>query len=159
MNLSTPVREHLNPWAAFCLVGVLQGGVYGQANIYFVKQLNIGVLLQLVSSNLCSCSSPRHAVFSIIGKHVSYSGIFRGFGFAGVRDTLSQGIPYVFSETVQKSFLDPLYDTSDAPGKHCSVLFCSMIGVACRWSPCWCQEMEFCDCEFNRCYIHKSRVT
>ena len=25
MNLSTPAKEHLNPWAAFAVVGILQG--------------------------------------------------------------------------------------------------------------------------------------
>ena len=33
MNVSTPVKDSLNPWAAFAVVGVLQGAVYGQANI------------------------------------------------------------------------------------------------------------------------------
>jgi hypothetical protein len=33
MNTATPVKEHLNPWAAFAVVGVLQGGVYGQVSL------------------------------------------------------------------------------------------------------------------------------
>ena len=41
MNIGTPVKEVLNPWAAFAVVGILQGGVYGQCNIYFSKQLGI----------------------------------------------------------------------------------------------------------------------
>lgn len=35
MNCATPVKEHLSPWVAFGVVGVLQGGVYGQCNIHF----------------------------------------------------------------------------------------------------------------------------
>ncbi len=42
MNISTPVKEYLNPWMAFAVVGILQGGVYGQCNMYFSKTLGIG---------------------------------------------------------------------------------------------------------------------
>eukprot|EP00924_Labyrinthula_sp_SR-Ha-C_P001665 maker-scaffold_18-snap-gene-5.1-mRNA-1 protein AED:0.03 eAED:0.03 QI:76/1/1/1/1/1/4/121/245 len=84
MNASTPVKESLNPWAAFFVVGVLQGGVYGHANIFFSKTLKIG-------------------------KKLSYAGMLRGVGFAGVRDTFSQGIPYVFSKTVEEKLFSPVF--------------------------------------------------
>ncbi len=84
MNLATPVKEQFNPWMAFALVGVLQGGVYGQANIYFSKKLNIGKL-------------------------PTYAGMFRGVPFAGVRDMISQGVPYVFSDIVLCRIVFPLF--------------------------------------------------
>ena len=37
MNLCTPAKEYFNPWAAFAVVGVLQGCVYGQANVHFTR--------------------------------------------------------------------------------------------------------------------------
>lgn len=37
MTAATPIKEHLNPWAAFAAVGVLQGGVYGHANIHLAN--------------------------------------------------------------------------------------------------------------------------
>lgn len=94
MNASTPTRDYFNPWAAFALVGVLQGGVYGQANIFFVKSLNIG-------------------------KKVTYMGLLRGYGFAGLRDMLSQGIPYVLAKSVETEFLDKVYKTDEnSMGSH-----------------------------------------
>uniref|UniRef100_A0A7S3LQ80 ADP,ATP carrier protein n=1 Tax=Aplanochytrium stocchinoi TaxID=215587 RepID=A0A7S3LQ80_9STRA len=90
MNASTPVKEQLNPWAAFAAVGILQGGVYGQANVFFSQQLKLG-------------NKP------------SYSGVFRGWGYAGGRDMMSQGIPYVFSTKVRENILDQVWDTSSEP--------------------------------------------
>mmetsp|Transcript_16310 Transcript_16310/g.28894 ORF Transcript_16310/g.28894 Transcript_16310/m.28894 type:complete len:264 (-) Transcript_16310:134-925(-) len=90
MNLSTPVKEQLNPWAAFAAVGVLQGGVYGQATIYFARTLKLG-------------------------KEPSYMGMFRGAAFAGGRDLISQGVPFVLSSTFREAVLDPLYPTHDNP--------------------------------------------
>jgi len=101
MNASTPVKEHLNPWAAFAVVGILQGGVYGQSNVFFSQNLGIG-------------------------KDVSLKGVFRGWGYAGARDMMSQGIPFVFAEKVRKNVLDQAWDTSDQPGKlagDCSKFF------------------------------------
>jgi hypothetical protein len=89
MNASTPVKEHLNPWAAFAVVGVLQGAVYGQANVHFSQALQLG-------------------------KTVSLLGVFRGSGFAAVRDTLSQGVPYMCSDAVRSNVLDPVWKTSSA---------------------------------------------
>jgi len=85
MNASTPVKEHLNPWAAFAVVGVLQGGVYGQCNVYFSRALKIG------------------------SSAVSMAGIFRGSGFAAFRDTLSQGLPFVCSDAVRTNVVERVY--------------------------------------------------
>ena len=47
MNVSTPVKEYTNPILAFGIVGILQGGVYGQMNIFFSKQLKISKDLKI----------------------------------------------------------------------------------------------------------------
>jgi len=98
MNASTPVKEYLNPWAAFAVVGVLQGGVYGQTNVYFSKALELG-------------------------KIATMKGIFRGSAFAGLRDTVSQGVPFMYSETFRQTVVDPVWttpaeDTVAADAKH-----------------------------------------
>ena len=87
MNASTPVKEHLNPWAAFAVVGILQGGVYGQCNVHFSRVLQLGTTA------------------------VSLRGVFRGSGFAALRDMLSQGVPFCGSGYVQKHLLDPYFPT------------------------------------------------
>lgn len=107
MTVSTPVKEHLNPWAAFAVVGVLQGGVYGQSTVFFSQHLGIGT-------------------------KASYKGMFRGVAFAGARDMVSQGAPFVFSPYVREHLLDPIYPTDDpssvaAQAKQwISVLGCSV---------------------------------
>ena len=70
--ISTPIKEEINPWAAFGIIGALQGGIYGQLNIYFGRALNI-------SSGL------------------TYAMSMRGMGYAMMRDTFSQGFPYIFT--------------------------------------------------------------
>jgi len=87
MNASTPVKEHLNPWMAFAAVGVLQGGVYGQCNVHFSRALKLGA------------------------GTASLAGIFRGSGFAAVRDMLSQGLPFMCSGTVREQVLGRVYPT------------------------------------------------
>jgi hypothetical protein len=88
MNVSTPVKENLNPWAAFAVIGVIQGGVYGQCNIYFSKQLEIS-------------------------KNLSLAGMFRGVLFAATRDTISQGVPFMCSGIVKKNIFEPLLPTAE----------------------------------------------
>ena len=83
MNASTPVKEHISPWVAFGVIGVLQGGVYGQANIYFSQKLQIA-------------------------KKVDLKGMFRGVLFAGMRDSISQGVPFLFSGTVRENVFEPV---------------------------------------------------
>jgi hypothetical protein len=90
MNASTPVKETLNPWAAFALVGVLQGGVYGQCNVYFSKALQLGGARQ-----------------------ASLRGVFRGSAFAAVRDMISQGVPFMCSATARATLLDPVWKADD----------------------------------------------
>lgn len=88
MNASTPVKEYLNPWAAFAVVGILQGGVYGQCNVHFSKALQLGKTA------------------------ASLTGIFRGSAFAGTRDMLSQGVPFVYSGNVRTNLLDRVWQTT-----------------------------------------------
>jgi hypothetical protein len=89
MNASTPVKEHMNPWAAFAVVGILQGGVYGQCNVHFSKALQLGSTVP------------------------SLAGIFRGSAFAACRDMLSQGVPFMCSSTVKTSMLDSVWKTEE----------------------------------------------
>ena len=84
MNAATPIKEHVSPWMAFGVVGVLQGGVYGQCNVTFSKALRLAKTLPTLA------------------------GMFRGAWFAGIRDTLSQGVPFMLSGTVQSAVVDPL---------------------------------------------------
>ena len=84
MNAATPVKEYCNPWAAFFVVGVLQGGVYGQSNVHFATKLNFS-------------------------STASLKGMFRGSAFAGCRDSLSQGVPFAFSRTVEAVVFDPVW--------------------------------------------------
>lgn len=87
MNTCTPVKELVNPWLAFAGVGVLQGGVYGQCTTYVSKTLSLSKHLEEVS--------PR--------------AMFRGAAFAAVRDTVSQGAPFMLSGLVQQNLVDPVY--------------------------------------------------
>jgi hypothetical protein len=88
MNASTPVKDYLNPWAAFAVVGILQGGVYGQCNVHFSKALQLGKTA------------------------ASWTGIFRGSVFAGTRDMLSQGVPFMCSGAVRTNLLDAVWETA-----------------------------------------------
>jgi hypothetical protein len=101
MNASTPVKEHLNPWAAFAVVGILQGGVYGQANIHFSKVLGLG-------GNSTTTATPTKTALSL----VSAAALFRGSGFAACRDMLSQGLPFMCSHHVRTNILDRYFPTT-----------------------------------------------
>eukprot|EP00746_Dinoflagellata_sp_MGD_P110304 gnl/MRDRNA2_/MRDRNA2_473688_c0_seq1.p1 gnl/MRDRNA2_/MRDRNA2_473688_c0~~gnl/MRDRNA2_/MRDRNA2_473688_c0_seq1.p1 ORF type:complete len:177 (+),score=11.19 gnl/MRDRNA2_/MRDRNA2_473688_c0_seq1:29-532(+) len=68
-------------------MGVLQGGVYGHGNIHFATKLNLG-------------SEP---------PVLSLRGMFRGAGFAGCRDCVSQGVPFAFSRTMERVVYDPIW--------------------------------------------------
>lgn len=111
MNAATPVKEYCNPWAAFFVVGVLQGGVYGQSNVHFANKLQLST-------------------------KASLKGMFRGSAFAGCRDSLSQGIPFALSRTVEATVFDPVWrsvfaaeeDDSSVSGakRAASVMFTSI---------------------------------
>lgn len=90
MNAATPVKEYVSPWLAFGLVGVLQGGVYGQCTVHYSKALQLA-------------------------KTVTFAGVFRGSLFAGMRDTVSQGVPFMCSSSVQTSLVNPLLSTAPLP--------------------------------------------
>lgn len=85
MNTATPVKEYLNPWLAFAVVGILQGGVYGQCNVHFARVLHLS-------------------------NSASMAGIFRGWVFAGARDSISQGIPFVCSSMTEQYVFDPVWE-------------------------------------------------
>lgn len=87
MNAATPVKENLNPWAAFFAVGVLQGGVYGQCNVHFANKLELS-------------------------SAASLKGMFRGVGFAGCRDALSQGMPFALSHVTERAVFEPIWTSA-----------------------------------------------
>lgn len=111
MNCAAPVKEYFNPWVAFSVVGVLQGGVYGQSTIHFSKEWGLG-------------------------KKASLKGMFRGAVFAGARDTLSQGIPFMMSTPFRKAVLDPIfpdgvgaYATTRAFAKQWAAVLLTSVGA------------------------------
>lgn len=105
MNASSPVKEYLNPWAAFAMIGVLQGGVYGHCNVHFSKAL-------------------------ALGKVATLRGVFRGSLFAGVRDTISQGLPFMCSSSVRQSLLDPYWKTEEGTSAHSAKMWSSVISTS-----------------------------
>jgi hypothetical protein len=76
------------------VVGVLQGGIYGFSNVHFSKAWKLGSL----AASTTSLSS-------------RISMVFRGSLFAGVRDMISQGTPFMCSKYVQSNALDVLVPT------------------------------------------------
>jgi len=108
VNLSSPVKDHLSPWLAFGVMGVLQGGVYGHANIHFARKLSIDRTLTM-------------------------SMIFRGSWYAFARDMISQGVPFMFSDHVRESVLDkvaPAQDHISSTVKQWSSLIgCSIVST------------------------------
>lgn len=105
MNASSPVKEYLNPWAAFAMVGVLQGGVYGHCNVHFSKALELG-------------------------KVASLKGVFRGSAFAGLRDTISQGVPFMCSGSVRENMLDPYWKTEEGTAAHSAKQWSAVISTS-----------------------------
>ncbi len=94
MNMATPIKEHLNPWCAFGVVGVLQGAVYGQCNVHFSRALKLTTAATLSA------------------------GMLRGSAFAGLRDTISQGVPFVYSAQVQATLVDPVLKPEGPDSGH-----------------------------------------
>jgi hypothetical protein len=122
LNASTAIKDLVNPWGAFFIVGVLQGGIYGFSNIHFSKAWNLGT---------AAASAPNMVARVRV--------LFRGSGFAGVRDTISQGIPFMLSGTVHANIMDVLLPTEpraeDEPAspidlfKHWTSLFTTSIAA------------------------------
>lgn len=95
MNAATTVTKSMNHMAAFAMVGILQGAVYGQANIFFAKTLKIAGR----------------------GTKLSIAGIFRGTGFAACRDVVSQGLPFVLAPKLRTGVFDKIWKSKDAGAK------------------------------------------
>lgn len=77
MAISTPIKEKTNTWVGFGVIGVLQGVIYGHANI-----------------------SIRNQFIKEQKRKLHLLGMFRGSMFAASRDMISQGIPYVYHKKV-----------------------------------------------------------
>jgi hypothetical protein len=98
LNASTAIKDKLSPWSAFFVVGVLQGGIYGFSNVHFSKAWKLGTAA---------------ATATTLSSRISI--LFRGSAFAGVRDTISQGIPFMCSGAIHTNILDALFPTSPTP--------------------------------------------
>lgn len=94
LNASTAIKDVMNPWSAFFVVGVLQGGIYGFSNVHFSKAWKLGSLAATTWSSRIST-------------------VFRGSLFAGVRDMISQGTPFMCSKYVQSNVMDVLFPTDE----------------------------------------------
>jgi len=88
LNIATKVKDYLNPVASFAALGIIQCGLYGQWNIYFSKQLGLA-------------------------REAKLSGMFRGVGYAGVRDAIAQGIPFVCSSLVEKHIVEAVFPSDE----------------------------------------------
>ena len=108
MNAATPVKEHLSPWLAFGVVGVLQGVVYGQCSVAYARALKLS-------------------------QAVSLAGMMRGAAFAGLRDVVSQGVPFMCSGHVQQALVEPLLgrtrDSSAEPSSMSRVLAVGLTSI------------------------------
>mmetsp|Transcript_27225 Transcript_27225/g.64268 ORF Transcript_27225/g.64268 Transcript_27225/m.64268 type:complete len:326 (-) Transcript_27225:145-1122(-) len=98
LNVGTPITQKLNPWAAFAFMGMVQGGVTGQANVFFSRCFGIGNP-QLLDA-------------------------FRGYPLAGTKEIIAQGLPFAFSDLMEKKLLDPLL-----PSKIFSPTFKSAVAL------------------------------
>jgi hypothetical protein len=87
VNIATLMKEAVNPWIAFGLMGLLQNVIAAHMNIHFSKQLKVGK------------------------KFAGIAGVLKGCHFAGIRDMMSQGIPFMLSPVVNKHVMDKLYPT------------------------------------------------
>eukprot|EP00287_Rhodomonas_sp_CCMP768_P009630 CAMPEP_0196744476 /NCGR_PEP_ID=MMETSP1091-20130531/57731_1 /TAXON_ID=302021 /ORGANISM="Rhodomonas sp., Strain CCMP768" /LENGTH=330 /DNA_ID=CAMNT_0042091033 /DNA_START=131 /DNA_END=1123 /DNA_ORIENTATION=+ len=86
LNLGTPIKRHLNPWCAFACMGAIQGGVTGQASVFFSRAFGIG--------------NPK------------LTDALRGYQLSALKDTIAQGLPFAFSDLVQHKLLDRLLPSS-----------------------------------------------
>lgn len=84
LHISLFSKEHLSPYLTFGIIGVLQGGIYGHANVYLAKQLNI------------------------VNK-VAFRNMFNGSLYAFSRDSISQGAPFLLSDRFKSSIINPLF--------------------------------------------------
>ena len=58
--------------------------------------------------------------------------MFRGSGFAGLRDTISQGVPFMYASTVQSAVVDPLLKPQAGAGAGASADEASDLGHGLR---------------------------
>ena len=104
LNFSLFTKDHISPYLTFGIIGILQGVVYGHATTHFANQLKI--------------SKPSSATIK---------NIFRGSLYAFNRDTISQGIPFLFVDKFRDSIVTPLFPTlSDQTAKWGSLITLSV---------------------------------
>lgn len=97
LNLSFLVKDHISPYLTFGMIGILQGAVYGHATTHFANKLGIST-------------------------KTSIKQIFRGSLFAFNRDTISQGIPFLFVDKFRENIITPIFPSlSDQTNKWISL--------------------------------------
>lgn len=74
LHASTLCKDNFSTVSAFGLIGILQGGIQGHSNVYFAKKLNIT-------------------------KTIKIKNYFRGPVFSGSRVIVSQGAPFLFTDS------------------------------------------------------------
>lgn len=89
LSMASKLKKDLDPWCAFAGIGVMQGIVYGHANLFFARHLRL-------------CRHPLHPLL-----------VTRGSAFGAARDTISQGVPFMFHSDVKKCVFDPLWPSED----------------------------------------------
>ena len=78
LHASTFCKDNFSQLSAFGLIGILQGGIQGHSNVYFAKKLNIT-------------------------KTIKIKNYFRGPVFSGTRVIVSQGAPFLLTDSFNNS--------------------------------------------------------
>jgi len=88
LNLGSSMKSVLSPHAAFAIMGAVQGGITGHANVWFSRALGLG------NPNMMNA--------------------FNGSPYAALKEILAQGIPYALSGAFERVLLDPLLPSKDS---------------------------------------------
>lgn len=98
------IKDNISPYLMFGVVGILQGAIYGQASIYFANQMKIS-------------------------NKLAYRNIFNGFGYAFIRDTFSQGIPFFASSLISNKMINFIGGEDNGKIKWVSIVPLSVIST------------------------------
>lgn len=104
VGIVTQIKEYLNPWVAFGVMGVLQGFIYGHANVNFSRQL-----------------------FTNCNFKINF--MFRGTIYAATRDVISQGIPFMLSNKISNCTILKRFLPNDIIRQWTSLIGCSIVSV------------------------------
>lgn len=127
INVCTPVQEVMNPFMAFAFMGVLQGFVYGQCTRHF--SLKLGLIPGETATSSVQDGRAMHAAVITLLRNAR--GMLRGSLFAGLRDLVSQGVPFTLSGWVCRNVMEPIISSPNvqAARKGMAVLVCSLVAT------------------------------